>query len=83
MKKLNDLERESKSKAQTQIFIETPYRNNQLFAALLKALSNETRLCAAIDLTGPDESIQTKRVHEWRQQLPSWPKKPAVFLFLA
>ncbi|MDH4057132.1 MAG: SAM-dependent methyltransferase, partial [Cyclobacteriaceae bacterium] len=68
---------------QTQIFIETPYRNNQLFSTLISTLSKETLLCVAIDLTGKEESIQTKRIANWRRTVAEWPKHPAVFLFLA
>lgn len=80
---IKKLEKESRSKNQTQVFIETPYRNNQVFANLLKSLSANTQLCIAIDLTGKEELIQTKRVVDWHQQAIEWPKLPAVFLFLA
>jgi 16S rRNA (cytidine1402-2'-O)-methyltransferase len=77
------LEKESRSKLQTQIFIETPYRNNQLATNLLKALHEDTLLCIAIDVTGKDESIRTRSVKDWRKRQPELPKSPAVFLFLA
>lgn len=77
------LENESKRKNQTQIFIETPYRNNALFQNLLKTLSAGTQLCVAVDLTGESEYIMTKAVKEWRAQTIELPKKPAVFLFLS
>jgi 16S rRNA (cytidine1402-2'-O)-methyltransferase len=77
------LEKESRSKHQTQIFIETPYRNNSVKTNLLKALHEDTLLCIAIDVTGKDESIQTKAIKEWRKHSPELPKQPAVFLFLA
>jgi 16S rRNA (cytidine1402-2'-O)-methyltransferase len=77
------LEKESRSKNQTQIFIETPYRNNQLVSNLLKALHEDTLLCIAIDITGEAESIQTKPVRRWKKEIPELPKSPAVFLFLA
>lgn len=79
---IKNFEKESRVKSQTQIFIETPYRNNQLFSKLLKSLSANTMLCVAVDLTGSHESVQTKRVSEWKQN-SEWPKVPAVFLFLA
>lgn len=82
-KKIKDLEKESRTKRQTQIFIETPYRNNSLFELLLKNLGNETRLCVANDLTGQKEVVATRRVSEWRKQSVSWPKEPMVFLFLS
>ena len=80
---IKDLEKESRHKNQTQIFIETPYRNNQLLAHLLKALHPETLLCMVLDVTGSHESIQMKPVTEWRQKSVDLPKLPAVFLFLA
>lgn len=76
-------EKESRVKGQTQLFIETPYRNNSCLSNLLKALHEETLLCIAIDITGKDESIITKPVKAWRKQIPELPKSPAVFLFLA
>lgn len=81
--KIKELERESKVKNQTQIFIETPYRNTSLFDHLIKNLLPETLLTVAIDLTGKNESIQTKKVVQWKNHKEAWPKTPAVFLFLA
>lgn len=77
------MEKESKKKAQTQIFIETPYRNNQIFELLLKTLQKTTLLTVAIDITGKHESIRTQPVGKWLSVKTSWPKEPAVFLFLA
>lgn len=82
-KAIRDFEKESEGKDQTQIFIETPYRNNSLFQNLLKNLRGETRLCVAVDVTGSTEQIVTRRIREWRMETIEWPKKPAVFLFLA
>lgn len=79
--KIKDLERESKTKNQTQIFIETPYRNNSVFDHLLKNLHSKTRLTVALDITGEGESIRTQYVGQWKKE--NWPKIPAVFLFLA
>jgi 16S rRNA (cytidine1402-2'-O)-methyltransferase len=80
---IKQFEKESKAKNQTQLFIETPYRNNQLFANLLKTLSNETFLCVSVDLTGANEFVKTKTVKEWKQESLDLPKLPTVFLFLA
>ncbi len=80
---IKTLEKESRAKSQTQIFIETPYRNNQLANNLLKALHEDTLLCIAIDVTGKDESILTKPIKAWKKELSELPKSPAVFLFLA
>lgn len=80
---IKDLERESSHKQQTQIVIETPYRNNSLFSNLLQALHETTQLTVARNLTAPDEVVLTKTIKAWRQAKPTWPKSPAVFLFLA
>lgn len=82
-KAIKEFEKESRSKNQTQIFIETPYRNNAIFQSLIRNLNQETDLCVAMDLTGESEFILTKTVKEWRAQSFELPKKPAVFLFLA
>lgn len=80
---IRELERESRSRSQTQVFIETPYRNKNAFAHLTKNLKPETDLCIAIDITGDDEAILTQPVAKWRTQPPELIKKPAVFLFMA
>ena len=82
-KAISQYEKESRSKNQTQIFIETPYRNNNLLGNLVRNLGAETRLCLAVDITGPNEFILTRTVKEWRQQSVELRKDPAVFLFLA
>jgi 16S rRNA (cytidine1402-2'-O)-methyltransferase len=81
--KIRELERESRVKRQTQIFIETPHRNNPLFETMLKSLHGETLLTIALDITGAHESVKTRKAADWRNQRASWPKLPAVFLFLA
>ena len=82
-KTIREIEKESRAKNQTQIFIETPYRNNALLSHLLKSLAPDTRLCLAVDVTGENEFILTRTVKLWRQHLPELPKLPCVFLFLA
>lgn len=82
-KVIREIEKESRTKDQTQIFIETPYRNNSLFKNLVKTLAPETRLCLAVDVTGEHESIVMKTVAQWRAKSTELPKFPAVFLFLA
>ena len=77
------LERESREKNQTQIFIETPYRNNALMTHLLKNLQNDTRLCVAANITSPDEQIACMSVREWKHENRTFEKVPAVFLFQA
>ena len=83
---LKKLEARSARERETEILIETPYRNAALMQALLAALKPDTRLCVAVDLTLATESILTRRVSEWRKAPPApalLDKKPAVFLFLA
>ena len=80
---IRDFEKESKLKNQTQIFIETPYRNQSLFENLIRSLMPDTRLCVAADLTGEGEFILTQAVRKWRQSPVDLGKNPAVFLFLA
>ena len=81
-KAIKGFESESRSKNQTQIFIETPYRNNAVMANLLNTLHPDTLLCVAVDITGQNEFIRTSPVREWRSKAHDWPKQPAVFLFL-
>jgi 16S rRNA (cytidine1402-2'-O)-methyltransferase len=77
------LERESQQRSMTQLFIETPYRNQVMCDDLLKTLAPTTLLCIARDLTGSDESIQTKSVNAWQKQAPEMTRLPTLFLFLA
>jgi len=81
--KIKELDGASKVKNQTQIFTETPYRNNSFFDHLIKNLFSETLLTIAIDITGKTESIQTRKIRDWKNEKITWPKSPAVFLFLA
>lgn len=76
-------EKESKKRSQTQIFIETPYRNNQVFGLLLKTLQKATHLTVAVDITGKEESILTQTIGKWQSTKTTLPKAPAVFMFLA
>jgi 16S rRNA (cytidine1402-2'-O)-methyltransferase len=80
---LKDLERESARLAQTQIFIETPYRNERTLAAMLRALAPGTLVCVAAELTLPGEAVQTRTVAQWRKHVPALKDRPAVFLLLA
>jgi 16S rRNA (cytidine1402-2'-O)-methyltransferase len=82
-KRIRELEQRSKRESETQIFIETPYRNDALLGALLETCKPQTRLCVAADLTLPGESIQTKTVAEWRRAKAAIGRRPAVFLLLA
>lgn len=76
-------EKDSAALRQTQIFIETPYRNDSLLKDLLEQLSPSTRLCIAADITTPDETIRTDSVASWRKNNPQIGKRPCVFLLLA
>lgn len=80
---IRNLEKMSSSLKQTQIFIETPYRNDSLMADLTANLSPSTRLCIAADITLPTQLIRTLRVAEWRKRPLSIGKRPCVFLILA
>lgn len=82
--KLKEIEKRSQTLNQTQLFIETPYRNQALLEALLASCHENTRLCIASQVSLPDEFILTKRIAEWkRTTLPDLHKKPTVFLLLA
>jgi 16S rRNA (cytidine1402-2'-O)-methyltransferase len=82
-RKIRALEQRSRREKETQIFIETPYRNDVLLAALLETCAPGTRLCVAADLTLPTESISTRTVGEWRRAQAVIGRRPAVFLLLA
>lgn len=83
-KMLRDLENESRKRQQTQIFIETPYRNRAMFDAILQACQPATRLTVATDLTLPGESVLTRTVQAWKKQTPpEIERRPTVFLLLA
>ena len=77
------LEKDSQSANCTQMFIETPYRNNQVLESIIQNCQPGTRLCIAVNLTGPDEWIKTKTIKEWSRQVPDIHKKPAMFLVYA
>jgi 16S rRNA (cytidine1402-2'-O)-methyltransferase len=78
-----ELERESRQRNMTQLFIETPYRNQALLNDLLATLAPTTRLCVASDLTGIGESVVMQTVAQWRQKNTTLEKQPTLFLFLA
>ena len=83
-KTLRELEAESRKRQQTQIFIETPYRNKALFDAILQNCLATTRVTVATDLTLPDESVQTFSVQVWKKKMPpELERRPTVFLLLA
>ena len=79
-KKIQALETEIKQTGVTQLFIETPYRNNQLFEAIIQNCHPSTKLCVAMELTGPNEWIKTQSVANWKNSKPELHKKLVVFL---
>lgn len=83
VKALKSLEAESQKKNCTQIFIETPYRNNQLLETIVKTCNPGSKLCIASELTSENEWVKTKSTGEWKKSLPDLHKKPVVFLLLA
>ena len=80
---MQQLEQESRQQMRTQMFIETPYRNQALLDDLLATLNPTTRLCIGTDLTGELESIRTRPLSAWLSQPPALAKLPTMFLFLA
>lgn len=81
--KLKTLEKVSAQLKQTQILIETPYRNDSLFADILSVCGASTRVCVAANITMPDAYIKTKKVSEWKKEGLTIGKRPCVFLILA
>lgn len=80
---LKSIEKTSQSHRQTQIFIETPYRNDSMLADILQVCQPSTRICIATNITMPDAYIKTMRVSEWRKESLTIGKRPCVFLMLA
>ncbi|MDX8339808.1 SAM-dependent methyltransferase [Draconibacterium sp. IB214405] len=80
-KELQSLEKTIRNSQQTQIFIETPYRNNQLVNDVLKSCSPSTLFCVAANITGENEFIQTKTIQDWKKAgVPDLHKQPVIFL---
>ncbi|HSZ25799.1 MAG TPA: SAM-dependent methyltransferase [Cytophagaceae bacterium] len=80
IKMIKMLEKESKARNQTQIFMETPYRNMKMLEEILPALNGETQFCIASGLTSESQYIKTKKIREWPKYLPDIHKKPTIFL---
>lgn len=74
------LEADARKRQQTQIFMETPYRNNALLADLLGTVQPDVRLCIACHVTAPDALIQTRTIRQWQANVPDLHKKPTLFL---
>lgn len=81
--KIKSLEKLSRDTGQSQIFMETPYRNNKFFVELVKILQKGTRLCVACDITLPTEFIKTKSVHEWSEIELDLDKRPTIYIIQA
>jgi len=79
-KALKKLESRAYSEDQSQIFIETPYRNMKMLDEILQTCQSNTRLCIAVDITLDTEFIKTRTVKEWKTQLPDLNKRPCIFL---
>ena len=82
-KKIKELETASQKNNSTKIFIETPYRNNQLFDSLVKNCAGTTKLCVAVNITAASESIKTYSIADWKNKKPELHKQPAIFLLYA
>ena len=80
---IRNIEKQSAARHQTQIFIETPYRNDAMLEDLLRICAPGTRLCIAADITLPEETIRTRTVAQWRKEPMTIGKKPCVFMILA
>lgn len=80
---LRSLEKQSRALSQSQIIIETPYRNDALLADMLQTLSPGTRICIAADISLPTQTIRTESVESWRRHPASIGKRPCVFIILA
>jgi 16S rRNA (cytidine1402-2'-O)-methyltransferase len=83
IKVIKELESSSAKNNSTKIFIETPYRNNQLLETLLKTCKPSTKICVAAEITGANEFIKTKTVADWQKQKTDLHKKPVIFLLHA
>lgn len=84
VQKLRELEQDSRKRRETQIFIETPYRNQHMLEDILATCNAESRLCVACNVSLDSEMILTKRIADWKKSpLPDLHKKPTVFLLLA
>ncbi|MDF3079009.1 MAG: SAM-dependent methyltransferase [Sphingobacteriaceae bacterium] len=79
-RRIKELESLSDRLRQTQIFIETPFRNNQLLEEVLRSCNPSTMLCVAVNLTGEDEEIHSASIANWRKRKADFHKKPAIFL---
>ncbi|KAA5536908.1 SAM-dependent methyltransferase [Taibaiella lutea] len=82
-KAIKELETISAERKETQLFIETPYRNNQMLKDIIRLCKQQTKLCIAADITDEKEFIKTKTVGEWAKEMPDLHKRPTIFLLMA
>ena len=82
-RRIREIEQRSRKEKETEIFIETPYRNDALLGALLESCNPKTKLCVAADLTLETESVATRTIGEWRRAQDAIGKRPAVFVLQA
>jgi 16S rRNA (cytidine1402-2'-O)-methyltransferase len=80
-KQIKELEQRSERERQSQLFIETPYRNDKLFEELLNTLHNDTQLSISCDISLDTEFIKTMPVALWKKQVPQLHKRPTIFMF--
>jgi 16S rRNA (cytidine1402-2'-O)-methyltransferase len=80
VKRIKELEQLAEKNKQTQLFIETPFRNNHLFDDIIKNTAAQTLLCVASNLTSPDEFVKTMTIGQWKQERIDLHKKPTIFL---
>ncbi|MEO8961886.1 MAG: SAM-dependent methyltransferase [Ginsengibacter sp.] len=83
IKKIKQIEEESFKKKCTQLFIETPYRNNKMLETLLQHCHPSTHLCIAAEITGVNEYIKSKTIADWKKETIDLHKKPVIFLLMA
>ncbi|GAA4783202.1 SAM-dependent methyltransferase [Olivibacter ginsenosidimutans] len=81
-KRLKALELLAQKQGQTQLFMETPFRNNQLLDEILRTCQPKTRLCVAMNITGANEKIISDTIHEWKKKKVDMHKQPAIFLIV-
>lgn len=81
-KRLKELEQLAQKQGQTQLFMETPFRNNQLLEEVLRVCHPKTRLCVAMNITGANEKIISDNIQEWKKKKVDMHKQPAIFLIL-
>jgi 16S rRNA (cytidine1402-2'-O)-methyltransferase len=80
IKKIKQIEEESLRRNSTQVFIETPFRNNKMFETIVNTCKPTTQLCIAAEITSLSESIKTRPISEWKKETPDLHKKPVIFL---